>query len=679
MPQPGGHIATYMDFYSDHSRDPHQLQYAAISAEFHVVPVGNSRYNSATLHQRVVQCSPQDIPIQFAALCRDTTDAQDLGTIQVFHRASRVAPRPGLSATPWDGNSYAVHGDVVQRQCNIVPFPTNFFQRLQGTVRVLTVEALHQHLAGNPNDQMVGPFAAGDANTEEVGTRPCTFIPFRYVALLLNTNLPPREAFLRLAPAITANNDQQACQPLLDFLRVALTRSQANQPSAAAMAWPHLPRPPDSVLIGHFQAMVNRDLPHLLPPPPGTNTSAVATQIGELVAESRLSRQEALARSQRTSTVEDLFGEVGLRTLMRLCQVHNSAHLPDVYHELAAAPKKQRQSVVQQAFTSGGQALGLYHRFLVPPGIVDKLVNLEWFSADPNDLSTGLNPFLFGQPTPSEEVQLAHHIRMQAIINSGEAAPSLTDARFLSTPAAVRCPMTLPDSGYNMSNFHLLCFRYLGDSHPASLAMAMHRRSLDRHMHWLMTLPHPMLPCLLLRYIQRRFVFWASEQAVCDHQIPFPMRDIISDAACGDFSWQIAMPPDYLRPFPATPYQGGAPSPAPAAPPPASLAPAPARLPSGTPAPAPAPAQSVVRREGGGDPRFQSIADRNIATRTIKDKIRRGDIPAPVDAQGRQRCLAWVCKGICNTRCGQAHDHRANHTEEEQQTLLAWCTEHWVA
>jgi hypothetical protein len=216
----------------------------------------------------------------------------------------------------------------------------------------------------------------------------------------------------------------------------------------------------------------------------------------------------------------------------------------------------------------------------------------------------------------------------------------------------------------------------LGKHHPVTSHVQRVRTSLNRHMQRLEHGSVPLLPALVLRYFQRKVAFWAEEQSTLDAYHPYTARDIISDMASGDTSWQICLPSAYLRELPPAP----APFPhlpAPLAPPRLTQAPTPPVAPALSPAPALA-AQSVVRREGGPDPRFSSIAARNIAARVPKEKIRRGDFPPPLDSHGRQRCLAWTCKGLCNTRCAQAHDHRMDHTEDEQANLLAWCTEHWV-
>ena len=565
---------------------------------------------------------------------------------------------------------------MVHQQVRLVPFPESFYSRVANPVRVLTEEALHQHLAGDPVAAAVGPFDDTVPDTEEIRIRHCSYIPFRYVPILLDTDLSPRSAWLRLSTAIAANGDQASCRPLLDFLRAALTRSTAPVAPAVSHPWPSLPRPPDATLVNFYQDMLRRDLPALhSPTAPAGPATAVATQLGELVAETRQAREDARARQQRTPGIDDLYGPVGLTLLMRLCHVHDSLYLPPVYAALAGAPKRQRQSVVQAAVTTGARELHLHHHILVPPGLTAKILALEWASSDTEDLAQGINPFLVGQPTPSEEVQLQQHLRMQSLVLHGTAAPSLADAQFLASPPTVRIPTTLHDVWVTLASYHVYLHVLLGVDHPVTQSVRTLRTSLDRHLHRLQHGMPAQLPALILRYIQRKVSFWAEEQTVTDPALPYTTLDIIAASASGETSWHIPLPPQYLcqrgpAPFP--------PAPLPPTPPPPRQAPAaPALAPA--PPPAPSPTQSVVRRENGPDPRFAAVAARGIAARVPKDKVRRGEIPPPLDGQGRQRCLAWTCKGMCNTRCGQVHDHRTDHSEDEQTSLLAWCMEHWVA
>lgn len=101
--------------------------------------------------------------------CR-SANANDDGILQVFHRLTHYPARPGVPATPWDDGNFAIAGDIYQGYITILPLDDGHFERVPNAQVVLTDAALDQHLAGNPNAGMVGPFAVGDPNTETVST-----------------------------------------------------------------------------------------------------------------------------------------------------------------------------------------------------------------------------------------------------------------------------------------------------------------------------------------------------------------------------------------------------------------------------------------------------------------------------------------------------------------------------
>ena len=75
---------------------------------------------------------------------------------------------------------------------------------------------------------MVGPFVAGDADTEAVLVRKIVPIPFQYVGLFLSQpdGVTPRFYFDTILPQIEADGRNQMCLPLTWYFQVAITRRQ---------------------------------------------------------------------------------------------------------------------------------------------------------------------------------------------------------------------------------------------------------------------------------------------------------------------------------------------------------------------------------------------------------------------------------------------------------------------
>jgi len=122
-----------------------------------------------------------------------------------------------------------------------------------------------------------------------------------------------------------------------------------------------------------------------------------------------------------------------------------------------------------------------------------------------------------------------------------------------------------------------------------------------------------------------------------------------------------------VPPFPAAPAYPGT-----------GLTPTPA--PAAAPAPAPAPGPPAPGTARVNNTQFKAIFQpyRDLPTRVrdIKFRLQQNNTPLPTRADGKNRCLAYHVKGICNERCSNAHDHKSA-SDADDAALLAWCKDHW--
>eukprot|EP00428_Durinskia_dybowskii_P020686 CAMPEP_0170201798 /NCGR_PEP_ID=MMETSP0116_2-20130129/364_1 /TAXON_ID=400756 /ORGANISM="Durinskia baltica, Strain CSIRO CS-38" /LENGTH=139 /DNA_ID=CAMNT_0010452031 /DNA_START=256 /DNA_END=671 /DNA_ORIENTATION=- len=119
-------------------------------------------------------------------------------------------------------------GDVLNGQVpTSVHIPDNLFNQLPA-VQVPTDGLMAQLLQAEPNAPMLGPFAASEADVTPVVTRSVVVVPNEYARLFLTTGMRPREAYQALMGLLLQRNHDIACEPLLEWLRVALTRRGAN-------------------------------------------------------------------------------------------------------------------------------------------------------------------------------------------------------------------------------------------------------------------------------------------------------------------------------------------------------------------------------------------------------------------------------------------------------------------
>ena len=132
-------------------------------------------------------------------------------------------------------------GDLFHNQAQLVFWLQEYFHQLNGQARVGTRAAIDTALAGDPAAELLGPFAAVDADTELVRVRRTCFVPPAFVPAFLASQLTPKEAWQQVGSRIINENREADCVALLDFLRVAMTRSGVGQLSSLAVQAPTAP------------------------------------------------------------------------------------------------------------------------------------------------------------------------------------------------------------------------------------------------------------------------------------------------------------------------------------------------------------------------------------------------------------------------------------------------------
>lgn len=173
-------------------KTPFHGLYDAPMGEWDVPTQGQARYGEHNLSTRVQNASLRDIPYGVLILAKPANaPANEPGRFMPIHRITCMSTTLVGDGGHWDNQLLGLLDDVIGQTFTVVPLEPRWFQRVQGTTTVPTNAHLDQLLAGQPNDELVGPFAVTDANTEQVGTRHCMFLPFQIMPLFLGTKLTP--------------------------------------------------------------------------------------------------------------------------------------------------------------------------------------------------------------------------------------------------------------------------------------------------------------------------------------------------------------------------------------------------------------------------------------------------------------------------------------------------------
>jgi hypothetical protein len=215
----------YRDWYSDNVRDPFVGHYAAMYANYELANAPQ------VVRTRIYPNGNNGVPIGHLLLVAQPNVAP---VIQGYHRVTRYKPSL-VGTSPFDDVAYAFLGDVRNGQTpHTVVWDDTYFNRV-AAVQVPTAANLDQLLAADPTAELVGPFAAGTADTadtEAETVRMLVFLPNRYMSMLLDDNLSRRQVWEQVRGGIVNDGTAADREPLLDWFRVALTQRAANMGSA---------------------------------------------------------------------------------------------------------------------------------------------------------------------------------------------------------------------------------------------------------------------------------------------------------------------------------------------------------------------------------------------------------------------------------------------------------------
>ena len=624
-------------------------------------------------------------PQAFVALVTDA-DHPD-GVVTLCHRLQRFEAQLGVP-TPFDGNGYAFYGDIVDGQAPpVVQWPANAFHQASAPARVPSRAVIDNAFATDPNVQMFDPLGAADPDAEVVRVRRVILVPFRCVRILLAGPLTPREAWIQLAGALHNDNRQVSCRPLIDWLRYILVREAAGQPSRIAQPRPMVPlaTPP---LVQRRWALVTRDLPLLSGASATATGNAIAAGINDLVSDNRQNRlaDEARRVADSAKTPEKYFGPVGTAKLLRICQVANSASLPQVWKDLASAPKKQDLVTFQQAFDNMALTLNMPGmKVPITPDMGTKLRTLAFEMTNDDDLSTGIHPFVFSHMNQEEITEACVLQERYLLIQQGLGAPTLAEAAAFTRSGKVKLPRTLTEATISYGKWRIALHVLLGAAHPMTRTYDSFWQAWNAGQNFLLnirTRTPGLFPALTVRWIQLRTSLWFSQQALMNGTVQAPEFVTLLNEIRLQKVWEPFFPEPYLAApsepaLPAIQVPPALPQVQPPFHPQAQLPAAPGTM-SGNPPRPPQPGGrgSLERKTSPLNQVFQPFVD--LALR-IRDVLRRAGPTnrVPNNASGTEMCLSYHIKGMCNTNCARRGDHR-DHTPDEDQALHGWCQRHYT-
>jgi hypothetical protein len=383
------------------------------------------------------------VPAPAVRLNQFLSSSDDTAKVLVYLGGTVPAPRvlsvhglfkfaPSLAgASQWDDNVFGLHDDVSGGHRAVTPLalPNGVLNRTAGVhVPVLANldAAWAAALAADATSTSLGPYVAGDPNTESVTTRFVTGVPNQYVELVLsNQDCSPRTFWTVVIGQIITDGNGAACSALVNWARVACTLSAAN----VNVLHGHAPQPflPDLPFRQRIMAKLDRDLP--------VAVVGGATAFPDAATQAITNLCTLQAAKVGKKTVKEY--KKGLyEVLCKFMGSADEADFPPFWAEFATTAKGDRIALLQGVLVTAAEA-GNQEWAPPTPALVEVLAMGSFASRNADDLMNGLTVF---HMDPTEEGEAAAHQLAYAYESSysSGAKPSLGELLELkATKAAI--------------------------------------------------------------------------------------------------------------------------------------------------------------------------------------------------------------------------------------------------
>ena len=706
LPVPARTPALFAAIFADASRDPTGGDPSLLLGPF-VHDLNNGGNNTATAQLR-------------DALVHTGNERQLIATTIMSGGQARAYVCPfrwddGLvHQNPTLANKYfAIEGELVGDHGHTVEIDRGVFDLLHNQVAVPSTATILAAYAADATTTQMGPYTAQDAGTEIVKTRRIVPIPHSLVgAWLSEADGVDAPRFWRVYyPLIAAAGHELECEAIIEFFQVAVTippNGAAGDPSLLDTARP-APPPRNPVLLRRIQGLLEHHFVQLRRDAATQQTNQIATAVGALAQQNRRQYEEAKLEKEaaKAATVEKMLGVDNLRRLLIMTRVPNETQLTMLcpfYKKLAEVPKSQRLGVLESSIQAAMEARGhLYLTFPTSAGMLSNLLGLQWHRTNDDSLATGLlgNPFLFGDS--DEEYQQSVNLQV-AMMESGGAAMSSADAA-----ALLKIEVNLPgenESANNLRRMDALCSILLPAAHPFRTFIENHATPFESYMpRWKrLEMSHPLFQpakgVFHLQYLALRVSRYWQEQSTTVTAVALPPHDELFREVDYKRPWEPAMSSTLrtkLKLDILSQLGGGGGSI------PGLDFSADGSTISGLTNPAtgerthalgaPPGGGGGTRGSGGGSEgtnphynevlfgeyRRRQVNGKPVRSRDLRLKISANELPElplSIYCTSTPMCPAWHIKGMCNSSCPRAGDHK-EYSAEQYAPLVEWCDKNY--
>ena len=604
----------------------------------------------------------------------------------LLHSLSKYPKRIGI-ATEYDNRWYLSAGETTGGQQSTFELPSDFFEVTED-VQVYTRERIQREIGHNPEARNLVVLTEDVEDTELVRTRHGMWIPNHYAALIVEEGLSPVEIWNRIYGRILQDGVAQACEPLVDFLRIQLLGHEASNTAFYPSESDELHQPRNSRAFLHHRNNVVR----YLIPTVSTNTTAPAVaNTGSGLSASDLQAIIVALRSGHTAPAPavspaspaDAIGKrwsVNLDSLLLFTLSNTTADLEPIYGAIAEAGRKLEKATIQAGYNNIARSHGAATSapLAVTKELTTTITEVIFWSGDLDRLDEGLHEFrTLYQSTVKSSLDQSAMQTYDQLATDGHM--SLEEVKLFQHVLKSKWPTNFRQLDTTLKVYLNLLALLLRPTHPARIAYqlfidtwnAMSLQLAERFD------SQPAMPAQFLRSVQlRTAVYW---QAISRLTLgtamlyPAPKYDALLNMLLVQ-SWVAPTIPGYVPnimplPEPAPPL--GLPAPGgglgrPTAP----------GGGGGAPLPPPEPEPETIRRieNGQRDPMLKSCMEgRNFQIRSLFSST----VRPPRTTAGKEMCLSYHYNGVCFSNCSRRGTHRAL-PNADMETLKAFAHDNIV-
>jgi hypothetical protein len=337
-------------------------------------------------------------PMAFIALIKDYN--WESGRSLLVHGIHKCPSTIGIPME-WDNKIYAFLGHVEDGDITTITFHTEYFSQSRGELYTnvpSTINRMDELWGAEPDKDLLGPFEDKDALITSSRTRHLMYVPPKYVPIVANRRLTPKELWFELVGSIRADGAEADCYELIDWCILTATCENNTLPSATVLLAPTTPLS-DRVFKAHRKWLLHQQLPALARGDTGGTTESnkrLVNFLGQMVneqKEARIQAQEWSEASKGLKLPSSYWGVGAAQILCTLCDVENELELPQLWLSLADAGKRNRLAMEMVLTDIARQKGQVELAPIIMPELVKGLVGLRLDGDNVEDLAEGMQPF----------------------------------------------------------------------------------------------------------------------------------------------------------------------------------------------------------------------------------------------------------------------------------------------